>query len=254
MSFETLILLRVMELRPRHKYDGADKLLIMLADPEHGLPVIVGRDRLLSILRQNGMLSQLYKRHKNTSFSRHKLPIYPNIIKDLKVNTVNQVWVSDITYIRLAKGRFCYLFLVSDLFSRKILGYALKMSLASEGAEEALQMALDFAKPEAGFIHHSDHGIQYCSKSYVTMLKNYGAIISMTGDKHCYENAVAERINGILKYEYGLGSTLPNLKAAQLLTDDGIKIYNSERLHTSLGFRTPDRTYETSVRSLRNTA
>lgn len=223
---------------------------MMLASPDYGLPVHIGRDRLLALLRSINQLSRLHKRYKKTTLSKHQLPIYPNLIKDLKVRAVNEVWVSDITYILLPNGKFCYLFLVSDLYSRKILGYALKESLASEGAEEALRKALNFAKPQLGFIHHSDHGIQYCCKSYIATLGKQGARISMTGDNHCYDNAVAERINGILKQEYGLGQELPSIEAAHLLVNDGIKIYNSERLHTSLGYKTPDKIYELSKKKL----
>lgn len=246
-----MVLMRVRELRMRHRYAGVRKLQKMLASPDYGLPVIIGRDRLLGMLRSSNQLSRLHKRYRKTTLSKHQLPIYPNLIKDLKVQAVNEVWVSDITYILLPDGKFCYLFLVSDLHSRKILGYALKNSLASEGAEQALRKALSFAKPQSGFIHHSDHGIQYCCKSYIAALEKQGALISMTGDNHCYDNAVAERINGILKQEYGLGGELPSFEAALLLVTDGIKIYNSERLHTSLGYKTPDQTWEFSKKKLR---
>lgn len=246
-----MVLMRLRELRIRHPYAGVRKLQKMLANPDYGLPIIIGRDRLFDLLRKTNLLSKLYKRYKKTTISKHQLPTHPNLIKDIKVTAVNGVWVSDITYIRLPAGKFCYLFLVSDLYSRKILGYALKESLASEGAEQALRMALSFAKPQSGFIHHSDHGIQYCCKSYIAALEKQGARISMTGDNHCYDNAVAERINGILKQEYGLGQVLPSLDAANLLVTDGIKIYNSERLHASLGYNTPNKIYELSIKTLK---
>jgi len=238
----------------RQSYAGVRKLQKMLVSPDYGLPIKIGRDRLLDLLRKCNQLSKLSKRFKKTTLSKHQFHIYPNLIKDPNVNAVNEVWVSDITYILLPNGKFCYLFLVSDLFSRKIIGYALKKSLASEGAEEALRKALNFAKPQSGFIHHSDHGIQYCCKKYIAALEKEGARVSMTGDNHCYDNAVAERINGILKQEYGLGQELPSFEAAHLLVTDGIKIYNSERLHTSLGYKTPDKTYELSKKNLKASA
>jgi len=242
------------QIRSRQTKIGARKLQKMLADPRYGLPVNIGRDSLFRLLRKYGKLSKLHKRYKKTTNSFHQFHIYPNMVKDLNVQYANQVWVSDITYIKIAKGKFCYLFLVTDLYSRKILGYAIKETLASEGAEEALQMALKFAKPKAGLIHHSDHGIQYCSKSYVALLQKHGALISMTGDKHCYDNAVAERVNGILKQEYGLGEVLPNYNAASLLSKDGIHIYNSERLHIAIGYRTPDEMYDHSLSTMNKSA
>jgi putative transposase len=238
-----MILYRVNELRNRHQYTGARKLQKMLADPKYGLPVEIGRDRLFRLLRDNGMLSGLYKNYVPTSDSKHDLDLYPNLLKDLKPSSVNQAWVSDITYLRLPDKSYCYLFLTSDLFSRKIIGYALRESLEAEGAVDALQMAIRCAKPATGFIHHSDHGIQYCCSKYNKLVLKYGGQISMTGENHCYDNAVAERINGILKHEYGLGSTIASFAAAHRLATNGIKIYNAERLHVSLGYRTPDHVF-----------
>lgn len=242
-----MLILLVNQIRFRQPNVGCRKLHRMLADPAYGLPVKIGRDRLFRVLREQNMLSKLHKRFKNTSNSRHKLPVYPNLIKNMKPQEANQVWVSDITYVRLTQNKFCYLFLVSDLYSRKVLGYAIKPTLNTEGAEEALQMALEYANPKTGFIHHSDHGVQYCSKSYVALLRQHGALISMTGPDRCYDNAVAERINGILKQEFGLGATFPDIRAVLLLSTDSINIYNNERLHSSLGYRTPHSVYEESV-------
>jgi len=248
--FEKMVLLRVTQLRGRQMHVGAKKLQKMLADPAYGLPVRIGRDHLFRLLRENKMLSKLRKPYHRTSDSKHLFPIYPNLLKDLKISAANQAWVCDITYLRLPKGRFCYLFLVTDLFSRKIIGHALRDSLASEGAEEALLKAFQYAKPAAGFIHHSDHGIQYCCKSYTELLQKFGARISMTGENHCYDNAVAERINGILKQEFGLGADMASFAMAQRLTNDGINIYNAERLHFSLGCKTPDCMYALSHRAV----
>lgn len=254
MNFANMVLLRVKELRFRQRYAGVKKLQKMLADPVYGLPVIVGRDRLLSLLRDNNMLSDIHKHFVQTSNSKHSFPIYPNLLKGFQSSSVNQAWVCDITYLRLPEGKFCYLFLVTDYFSRKIIGYTLRDSLASEGAVEALQMATRYAKPAAGFIHHSDHGIQYCCKYYTDLLSSQGTRISMTGENHCYDNAVAERVNGILKYEFGLGSMLASFGAAHKLTDNGIKLYNSERLHASLNYHTPDYVYNLSSTTANATA
>lgn len=244
-----MIVMLINQIRARQPNVGGRKLHQMLADPAYGLPVNIGRDKLFRLLKERNMQSKLYRRFKKTTNSNHKLPVYPNLIKGMKIQAANQVWVSDITYIRLVPNKFCYLFLVSDLFSRKVLGYAVKPTLSTEGAEEALQMALAYAKPKAGFIHHSDHGVQYCSKNYVTLLERHGAVISMTGPDRCYDNAVAERINGILKQEFGLGATFPNIKAVWLLAVDSINIYNNERLHFSLDLQTPSNIYEESFRA-----
>jgi len=241
-----MILVLVKELRKLHTMAGARKLQRMLADPELGLPVNIGRDKLLDLLKRHNLLSALPKKFKKTTNSNHKCPTHPNLLKGLKVSHVNQAWVCDITYIRLPKGKFAYLYLVTDLFSRKIIGYALKDNLTSVGAEEAFLKAVRHAKPKPGFIHHSDRGIQYCCKSYISLLEKHGAQKSMTGDNHCYDNAVAERVNGILKLEYGLGSVLPSLDAARRLTKDGINLYNSKRLHVSLDYQTPAKIYELS--------
>lgn len=238
-----MILFRVRQLRKRFRYEGVRKLQILLRNPAYGIPIHIGRDHLLSLLKRHNLLSELRKRYKHTSNNEHQYPIYPNLLKDLTVTHINQAWVCDITYLRLMEGKFCYLFLVTELLSRKIIGYSLSTTLSADGAIEAFKMAVKTSKPEAGFIHHSDHGIQYCCKKYRNLIAQYGGRISMTGNNHCYDNAVAERINGILKQEYGLGSVLRSFTTAKLLTDNGILIYNTERLHQSLQYQTPDIVY-----------
>lgn len=251
MKFESLVLFRILQLRRRQRYAGGRKLQLMLADPAYGLPLNIGRDRLFRLLSDHHLLSELKQKYKCTSHSKHSLPVYPNLLKGVRVNRVNQVWISDITYLRLPKGRFCYLFLVSDYFSRRILGFALKESLSATGALEALKHAYKTTQRPAGVIHHSDHGIQYCCKEYTDLLAKLNFKTSMTSELHCYDNSVAERINGILKQEFGLGNILPDLEAARLLLTNGVKIYNSERLHTNLGFKTPDHVYVMKNTSLK---
>lgn len=242
--FETMVLQTVKEIRSILPYVGTRKLCQMLKEGSFGIPIEIGRDHLFNLLRDNGMLSHLRKRYSRTTNSKHKLPSYPNMLKEASISRVNQVLVCDITYILLSGGKFCYLFLVTDYYSRKILGYALKTSLCSDGAIETLKMALRTSKPSPGFIHHSDHGIQYCCKEYIALLQKNGAKISMTGKDHCYDNAVAERINGILKQEFGLGKELLDFAAAKKLTDEGIKLYNTVRLHASLNYHTPNDMYD----------
>ena len=199
----------------------------------------VGRDHLFSVLRDNNMLVKRKKVSYKTTNSYHHFYKYSNLIKDLKVTAPNQVWVSDITYIRTVKG-FCYLALITDLYSRKIVGYDISDSLELAGCMRALKKALAKAKPAVGLIHHSDRGIQYCSKQYVAELKKRNVKISMTEENHCYENAVAERVNGILKDEFYLDQCFVNTYNAKVATRSAIKIYNNKRLHLSLGYQTPN--------------
>jgi transposase InsO family protein len=238
-----MLVSRIAQLHQQNRYTGGRKLQLMLMDPGNGLPVMIGRDHLFRLTRQYGLQAEYPKRYKQTSNSKHRYPVYPNLLKGNTIDKVNQAWVCDITYLRLHTGKFCYLFLVTDLASRKIIGYELSQKLDAEGAVKALKMALRKANPKPGFIHHSDHGVQYCCKEYRRLLSKHGARISMTGEDHCYDNAVAERLNGTLKQEYGLGSVLASFEAAQKLTDNGILLYNTKRLHQNLRYSTPDLVY-----------
>jgi putative transposase len=206
----------------------------------------VGRDRLFDILRTSDMLVKRKKLTFKTTNSYHHFYKYNNLIKDMNVTAPNQVWVSDITYIRTVKG-FCYLALITDLYSRKIVGYDISDSLELVGCLRALQKALRQARPAAGLIHHSDRGIQYCSNQYVAELKKRDIRISMTEENHCYENAVAERVNGILKDEFYLDQCFVNTYNASVATKNAIDIYNNKRLHLSLGYKTPNMVYENAA-------
>jgi putative transposase len=206
----------------------------------------VGRDRLFDILRTSDMLVKRKKLTFKTTNSYHHFYKYNNLIKDKNVTAPNQVWVSDITYIRTVKG-FCYLALITDLYSRKIVGYDISDSLELVGCLRALQKALRQARPAAGLIHHSDRGIQYCSNQYVAELKKRDIRISMTEENHCYENAVAERVNGILKDEFYLDQCFVNTYNASVATKNAIDIYNNKRLHLSLGYKTPNMVYENAA-------
>jgi len=199
----------------------------------------VGRDRLFDILRANNMLVKRKKVTYKTTNSYHHFHKYSNLIKDMELTAPNQVWVSDITYIRTVKG-FCYLALITDLYSRKIVGYDISDSLELTGCLRALKKALASARPAAGLVHHSDRGIQYCSKQYVNELLKRKMKISMTEENHCYENAVAERVNGILKDEFYLDQCFVNTRNASVATRNAIDIYNNKRLHLSLDYKTPN--------------
>ena len=202
----------------------------------------IGRDTLFNILRKHNMLTLRKKYSSRTTNSLHRFYKYKNIIKDIDVTRPNQVWVSDITYIRTIKG-FCYLALITDRYSRKIVGYDISNSLELKGCERALKKALYQAKNTSGLIHHSDRGIQYCSNVYTQILKRNNISISMTEENHCYENAVAERVNGILKDGFYLDQTFDSLQHAKKATKNAINLYNEIRLHLSLDYKTPNMVY-----------
>lgn len=199
----------------------------------------VGRDKLNDILKEHDMLVRRKKASCKTTDSYHRFHKYKNLVKDMAVTAPNQVWVSDITYIRTING-FCYLALITDMFSRKIVGYDINDSLELAGCLRTLKRAIKQARPKAGLVHHSDRGIQYCSNQYVDQLKKREIKISMTEESHCYENAIAERVNGILKDEFYLDQTFFSTRNASLATKNAIDIYNNKRLHISLGYKTPN--------------
>jgi len=203
----------------------------------------VGRDTLFNVLRKHQMLTLRKKYSSRTTNSLHRFYKYKNIIKNLEVTRPNQVWVSDITYIRTIKG-FCYLALITDMHSRKIVGYDLSNSLELNGCVRALNKAIYQAENTKGLIHHSDRGIQYCSNQYTQILKRNKIDISMTEENHCYENAMAERVNGILKDEFYLDQTFTDVAHAKRATKNAINLYNEIRLHLSLDFKTPNMVYK----------
>ena len=192
------------------------------------------------------MLTLRKKYSSRTTNSLHRFYKYHNIIKDFKASRPNQIWVSDITYIRTIKG-FCYLALITDAYSRKIVGYDLSNSLELSGCVRALNKALYKAKNTQGLIHHSDRGIQYCSNVYTKILKQHNIAISMTEDNHCYENALAERINGILKDEFYLDQTFTDVAHAKRATKNAINLYNEIRLHLSLDYKTPNYVHQNAA-------
>jgi len=189
------------------------------------------------------MLTLRKKYSCRTTNFYHRFYKYNNIIKDVEVNRPNQVWASDITYIRTVKG-FCYLALITDMYSRKIVGYDLSDSLELKGCIRALNKAVYQAKNIKGLIHHSDRGIQYCSNIYTQILKREKIGISMTEENHCYENAMAERVNGILKDEFFMDQTFTSTAHAKRAVKSAIKLYNEIRLHLSLDYKTPNMVYK----------
>ena len=226
--------------------EGVRKLIKSLTHDFEKQQLKVGRDTLFNVLREHKMLTLRKKYSARTTNSHHRFYKYNNIIKDVEVNRPNQVWVSDITYIRTVKG-FCYLALITEMYSRKIVGYDLSDSLELKGCVRALNKALYQAKDNKGLIHHSDRGIQYCSNVYTQILKRNKIKISMTQENHCYENAMAERVNGILKDEFYLDQIFTNTAHAQRAAKNAIKLYNEIRLHLSLDYKTPNMVYKSAA-------
>ncbi len=240
---DALVLKLVAEIRQDLPRIGADKLHFMLrsAFAEHSIKM--GRDALYALLGRHGMLIRFRRRRPYTTNSNHIYNKYPNLIRGLVPTRAGQLWVSDITYLR-HPGRFSYLSLVTDAYSHKIVGYKLHPTLHSEGAVDALVMASADPKKTEGLIHHSDRGVQYCCNEYVQMITHLRIKLSMTENGDPYENAIAERVNGILKHEFGLRETFASFEAAQKAVDEAVRKYNSQRIHDSCNRLTPDAAHE----------
>jgi transposase InsO family protein len=230
---EVFILKRVKELRQEHKRMGVGKLYHLLAPELQEHNIKYGRDKFYFLLREHGLLLKRRKRKPKTTNSNHFYRKYPNLIVDTKLLSSGRLWVSDITYIRTEKG-FVYLSLVTDAYSRKIVGWCLWPDLTSEGALNALRMAISTEGVKQGLIHHSDRGIQYCCNDYVNYLKGSDINISMTENGDPYENPLAERVNGILKDEYQLDETFTDYHSALEATKAAVYKYNNKRPHSSV--------------------
>lgn len=223
---------------------GGRKLFFMLQESMKEHSIEIGRDRFFDILSRYGFLVRCKKRRKPiTTDSDHPFYKYPNLIREMKVLYPDHLWVSDITYISLI-NKFAYLSLITDAYSRKIVGYCLWKNLSSEGPLRALQMALEHRKAKLPLVHHSDRGLQYCSRDYIKQLADNGIAVSMTENGDPYENAVAERINGILKSEFDLYKTFKNFEQAKDWIDQAIEIYNNKRPHSSCDYLTPNQAYQ----------
>lgn len=205
--------------------------------------IFIGRDRLFKLLKDSQLLVSKRKLYFFTTNSKHRFYKYPNIAKDLILTKPEQLWVSDITYIKSKEGNL-YLSLITDAFSRKIMGYHLADHLKATGPIEALKMALkNRIYPGRKLMHHSDKGIQYCSENYIRVLTENNIDISMTSKYDPYENAKAERVNGTIKNEFELDKTLPNLKYANREINKTVKIYNTLRPHLSCQMNTPEQVH-----------
>lgn len=241
---EDMAIKLVQEIRRYQARIGGKKLYKLLKEDLDKLQGSIGRDKFFDILRKRGLLVKRRRKYVTTTDSYHRFHKYKNKLKGKLLTGPNQAYASDITYLRSGEG-FVYLFLQTDVYSRMITGWDLSDSLSIEGAIRALKMTIkQCGNTQGGAIHHSDRGIQYCSKEYVRLLKKQKMEISMTEENHCYENAMAERVNGILKDEFLLDEKFANKEMAFKAVKEAIKSYNTRRPHWSLNLYTPKQIHQ----------
>jgi len=227
-----------MEIRREMPRLGTRKLYFLLKESFVQDGISIGRDRLFDLLREEDLLIIKKKKYTKTTDSKHWMHKYPNLVKGLELKRPEQVWVADITYMSLI-DRNCYLHLITDAYSKLIMGYCVSEGLAGTETLKALQMALKNRRYTDNLIHHSDRGLQYCSAAYVKMLEDKNISISMTQDGNPYDNAIAERVNGILKDEFGLDDVFDDQRQLELQVAQSISSYNNKRPHESNYLLTP---------------
>jgi putative transposase len=245
---EELVLQQVLTIRTNHRRMGGRKLYEILEPFMLDHQIKIGRDGLFNLLSDNGLLVNRRKRSVRTTQSNHWLRKYPNRIKEFVPKSPDELWVSDITYLKTPKG-FLYISLVTDAYSHKIVGHHIAESLEGLQTIQALKMALQSYKQSAKeLIHHSDRGVQYCSADYIRLLQENNIAISMTESGDPLENAVAERINGIIKGEYMNLIKIINLPQAKQYLHDAVYLYNNERPHMSIGMLTPQNVHQNNLK------
>lgn len=245
-SFEEEMLIKeVLNIRQYHRKMGGRKLYELLEPFMLAHNIKIGRDALFSILAANHLLVKRRKRTIQTTNSMHWLRKYPNLIRDFEPTGINQLWVSDITYWKLG-AKHSYISFITDAYSRKIVGYNVADSLEAIESISSLQMALSAlgADKPLQLIHHSDRGVQYCSSGYVKLLQDYNVQISMTENGDPLENAIAERVNGIMKLEYLEDQTVHTLSEAKAKLKEAVRRYNDERPHMSIGNLKPNQVHQ----------
>jgi putative transposase len=243
-----LIIQQVIEIRKRHPIIGTRKLYLILHSFLLEHQIKIGRDKLFDLLAAYKLLVRRRQRRISTTQSYHRFHKYPNLIREMKITGINQLWVSDITYCKMI-GKFVYLSFVTDAYSHKIIGYHVAETLETIHSLRALQMAinsLDFLT-ENKIIHHSDRGIQYCSEGYVNLLEKNDILISMTENGDPLENPIAERVNGIIKDEYLNRYHYGSIKELEEKLTQVVTFYNEERPHTSCSMFTPDKVHEQNL-------
>jgi putative transposase len=248
--YNDIVMHYVNEIRSNLPRLGTRKLQHLLTPKLETHGIKIGRDALFNILSDNKLLIRQRKRKAITTDSRHWMKKYNNLIVGLEITRPEQVWVSDITYIRMIHD-WAYLSLITDAFSKKIMGFCLRMDLLTEGCIEALNMALSNRMYNESLIHHSDRGSQYCSQSYIKILMKNDIAVSMTQKGDPYENAIAERVNGIIKTEFNLNSSHLSFEQTLLKVKNAIENYNEMRPHLSCNFLTPNQAHLEALPMLR---
>lgn len=248
---EGLVLAFIQATRAALPRIGGGKLLYLLREDFAAHHITMGRDSFFALLKKHDLLIKRKKRYAITTDSNHPYKKWPDLSKGLTLSAPEQLWVSDITYLR-TEGGFIYLSLITDAYSRKIVGYHLSQGLKAQGCISSLQKAIGSLKTGRLPIHHSDRGIQYCCEDYVSILQAKGIAISMTQSGSPYDNALAERVNGILKTELNLDKTFASYSAAVPIVHGAIHAYNWLRPHMSLGNLTPEQAHHATTPLIKN--
>lgn len=235
----------VMDIRRQLPRIGTRKLYFMMGKSLQEKNIQIGRDKLFRILKEEYLLVGKRRKYTKTTNSKHWLRKYPNIAKNIALTMPEQLWVADITYLQTKQGHE-YLHLITDAYSKQIMGYELSGTLKASCTIKALKMALSNRKYAHQLVHHSDRGLQYCSSEYTDLLNKHNVSISMTEQYDPYENAVAERINGILKDEFGLDTLFNDNKELTKQLNQAVDLYNNLRPHLSINMLTPKQAHEQS--------
>jgi putative transposase len=246
-----MIIQQVKIIRQDHPRIGARKLLVLMQSFFSENQISIGRDSFFELLAQHKMLVKRRARQVQTTFSKHWLRKWPNLIKNFEADTINHLWVSDITYWKVYNNNY-YISLITDVRSRKIIGYSIDNTLKAQSTLEALNMAICF-KPTLSthIIHHSDRGSQYCSAEYVAKLLDNNIKISMTESSEPTDNAYAERVNGILKEEYLYQYSPKSLSQAKAILAHSIQLYNQKIPHLSIENQTPNYAFKSNSRKFK---
>lgn len=232
----------VNNVRKRMPRIGGKKTYSLIKESMNESGIKLGRDKFFDLLRENRLLIERKKRYLMTTNSKHIFRKYPNLVKGMEVNRRDQVWVSDITYIRTDEG-FSYAAMITDAYTRKIVGCSIDRTMTAELALDALKMAMNERQDYTGLIHHSDRGIQYCCREYTETLISSGIKISMTENSDPYENALAERMNRTIKEEFIINEKVRSFPLLKNLFYESVEIYNKERPHLALAMRKPAEVY-----------
>jgi transposase InsO family protein len=241
---QEILLDKISDIRKDHKRLGGRKLYFKIEDFMNEHHIKMGRDAFFNLLRENNLLIKQRKRYHVTTNSNHWMKKYPNLIREIEPLGPNNVWVSDITYWK-TKGGHYYISFITDAYSRKIVGYHVADTMEAVESVVALKIAIKQLKPGSeGLIHHSDRGSQYCSSAYVNILKKNGIKISMTENGDPLENAIAERVNGIIKGEYLFDYEIKTLPKAKEILKSVVKLYNEDRPHSSIGNAAPSQVHD----------